>query len=114
MKAEPERQTADVNLYYRIRNHLWYIWLRFPTSVAVPRTIGYLAFDLVESTYRGVPGTWARAVRDAWRQRDQVKGERRPLPRSVLRRAELNRGRMHARLLLFQARRRLPGSSRRL
>ena len=30
MKAESERQTADVNLYYRIRNHLWYIWLRFP------------------------------------------------------------------------------------
>ncbi len=41
-----------MNLYYRIRNHLWYIWLRFPTSVAVRRTVGYLAFDLVESTYR--------------------------------------------------------------
>ena len=27
-----ERQTADVNLYYRIRNHLWYIWLRFPPA----------------------------------------------------------------------------------
>ena len=33
MKAESERQTADVNLYYRIRNHLWYIWLRFPAPL---------------------------------------------------------------------------------
>ena len=56
-----------MNLYYRVRNHLWYIWLRFPTSVAVRRTVGYLAFDLVESTYRHETRTWARAVRDAWR-----------------------------------------------
>lgn len=110
MKAESERQTADVNLYYRIRNHLWYIWLRFPAPLAVRRTAGYLAFDLIESTYRGVPGTWARGVRDAWRQRDQVRGERRPLPREVLRRAELNRGRMHVRLLAGQLRKKLrPG-----
>ncbi len=107
MKAEQERQTADVNLYYRIRNHLWYIWLRFPPGLAVRRTAGYLAFDLIESTYRGVPGTWARAVRDAWRQRDQVRGERRPLPRAVLRRAELNRGRMHIRLLAGQVSKKL-------
>lgn len=102
LKAESERQTADVNLYYRIRNHLWYIWLRFPPGLAVRRTAAYLTFDLIESTYRGVPGTWVRAVRDAWGQRDQVRGERRPLPRSVLRRAELNRGRMHMRLLAGQ------------
>ena len=114
MKAESERLAPDMNLYYRIRNHLWFIWLRFPAPVAVRRTAGYLAFDLVESSYRGAPGAWWRAVRDAWRLRDRVRGERRPLPRSALRRAELNRGRMHARLLLTQARRRLPGSSRRL
>jgi GT2 family glycosyltransferase len=107
LKAEPERQTAELNLYYRIRNHLWYLWLRFPPGVAARRTAGYLAFDLVDSTYRGVPGVWWRAVRDAWRLRDEVRGHRRPLPRDVLRLAELNRGRMHARLLAGQLARRL-------
>jgi len=100
MKADAERQSSEVNLYYRVRNHLWYIWLRFPTTLAVRRTIGYLAFDLVESAYRGETRAWARAVRDAWRQRALVRHDRRPLPRAVLRRAERNRGRMHLRLLL--------------
>ena len=107
MKASSERQSSEMNLYYRVRNHLWYIWLRFPTSVAVRRTVGYLAFDLVESTYRHETRTWARAVRDAWRQRDLVRDDRRPLPRAVLRRAELNRGRMHLRLLLGQLTRKM-------
>lgn len=107
MKADSERQTSEVNLYYRIRNHLWYIWLRFPTSVAVRRTVGYLAFDLVDATYRRETGAWARAVRDAWRQRDLVRHDRRPLPRAALRRAELNRGRMHLRLLLGQLTRKI-------
>jgi GT2 family glycosyltransferase len=111
MKADSERQSPEVNLYYRIRNHLWYIWLRFPTSVAVRRTIGYLAFDLVESAYRRETGAWARAVRDAWRQRDLVRHERQPLPRAVLRRAELNRGRMHMRLLLGQLTRKVRRNS---
>ncbi len=111
MKAESERQSSEVNLYYRVRNHLWYIWLRFPTSVAVRRTVGYLAFDLVESTYRHETRTWARAVRDAWRQRDLVRHDRRPLPRAVLRRAERNRGRMHLRLLLGQLTRKMRRAS---
>ena len=102
LKADPERQTADVNLYYRIRNHLWYLWLRFPASIAARRTVGYLAFDLVESTYRRAPSAWWRAVRDAWRMRELVRDERHPLPRAALRRAELNRGRMHVRLLAGQ------------
>ena len=111
MKATSERQSSEVNLYYRVRNHLWYIWLRFPTSVAVRRTIGYLAFDLVESTYRRETRTWARAVRDAWRQRDLVRHDRHPLPRAVLRRAERNRGRMHLRLLLGQLTRKMRRAS---
>jgi hypothetical protein len=41
-------------------------------------------------------------VRDAWRMRDRVQGERRPLPRNTLRKVELNRGRMHVRLLAGQ------------
>jgi N-acetylglucosaminyl-diphospho-decaprenol L-rhamnosyltransferase len=107
MKAEAGRG-HETGLYYRIRNHLWYIWLRYPTPVAMRRTLGYLTFDLIESTYRGVPKAWARAVRDAWRLRARVHGHRSPLARSVRRRAELNRGRMHVRLLAGQMRRRLP------
>jgi hypothetical protein len=107
LKAESERQTSGSNLYYRIRNHLLYIWMRFPTSLAVRRTAGYLSFDLIEATYRGVPGAWAKAVRDAWQRRELVREERRPLPREALRRAELNRGRMHVRLLAGQLARKL-------
>jgi GT2 family glycosyltransferase len=111
MKASSERQSSEVNLYYRVRNHLWYLWLRFPTSVAVRRTIGYLAFDLVESTYRHETRAWGRGVRDAWRQRDLVRHDRHPLPRAVLRRAERNRGRMHVRLLLGQLTRKMRRAS---
>jgi GT2 family glycosyltransferase len=109
MKA-PGRGTVDVALYYRIRNHLWYLWLRLPPGVALRRTFGYLAFDLVEATYRGVPSAWGRAVRDAWRLRHLVRHARDPLPRELARRAELNRGRMHVRLLAGQLRKRLPHS----
>ena len=111
MKAPSERQTWDVNLYYRIRNHLWYLWLRYPTSMAVPRTVGYLSFDFVQSTYHGEVSTWWRAVRDAWSQRERVRGERKPLPPSALRRAERNRGRMHVRLLAGTAMRKLRRAS---
>jgi GT2 family glycosyltransferase len=103
MKAPSERQTWNVNLYYRIRNHLWYIWLRFPVYMAIPRTIGYLSFDLLQAVYHREVSTWWRAVRDAWSKREQVRGERKPLPRSALRRAERNRGRMHLRLLIGTA-----------
>ena len=106
LKAPGGRDPDDV-LYYRIRNHLWYLWLRYPRSVAVRRAAGYLAFDLVDAAHRRVPGAWWRAVRDAWRLRSTVRPERAPLPREVIRRAELNRGRMHARFLGAQARRRL-------
>lgn len=104
----PGGRGGDRSLYLRIRNNLWYLWLRFPARVALPRTFGYLAFDLVDATYQRHPGAWARAVRDAWSRRSLVEGERKPVPRSVRRRAELNRGRTHARLLLGQLRRRLP------
>ena len=106
---DPQRQGTDESLYYRIRNHLWFLWLRYPTSIALRRTAAYLTFDLVEATYRRAPGAWLRAVRDAWRLRDEVRGERRPLAREALRRAELNRGRMHLRLLVGQVVKRLPG-----
>jgi GT2 family glycosyltransferase len=87
------------NLGLRIRNELWYYWLRFPTRVALRRIPAYLAFDLLECLYRRVPGAWWAGITTAWAERDRVRGARNPLPRRVLRRAELNRGRMHLRLL---------------
>jgi GT2 family glycosyltransferase len=84
----------------RIRNQIWYFWLRFPLKVAARRIPAYLAFDLITCVIRGHPTAWSAAVRDAWRERDRVRGARDPLPRRVVRRAELNRGRMHLRLLL--------------
>jgi GT2 family glycosyltransferase len=103
----PAGRSSDRALYFRIRNHLWYLWLRFPAHVALARSLGYLAYDLLDATYQRHPGAWARAVRDAWRQRELVRGQRRPVSRGVRRRAELNRGRTHARLLLGQLRRRV-------
>jgi len=105
----PGGRASDRALYFRIRNHLWYLWLRFPAHVALRRSLGYLLFDLLDAGYQRHPGAWARAVRDAWMQRELVRGQRRPVSREVRRRAELNRGRTHARLLLGQLRRRLPG-----
>jgi GT2 family glycosyltransferase len=109
MKAQSGR-SSDRALYFRIRNHLWYLWLRFPARVAVPRSAGYLLFDLIDATYQRHPGAWARAIRDAWTKRELVRGERRPVPREIRRRAELNRGRTHVRLLVGQLGRRLPGT----
>jgi GT2 family glycosyltransferase len=94
-------------LYFRIRNQIWYFWLRFPASLAVRRIPAYLAFDFVESAFRRDPGTWVGAVREAWSERERVRAARKPLPRDVLRRAELNRGRMHFRLLGAQVAKKL-------
>ena len=110
MKARPGRAGPGRALYFRIRNHLWYLWLRFPPFLAARRTVGYLAFDLLECLFRGAPSAWPKAIADAWRKRESVRPYRDPLPRAVIRRAELNRGRMHVRLLLAHAQRRLSPS----
>lgn len=109
---KPEQHSGDARwaLTFRVRNQLWYFWLRFPPFLAVRRMLAYAAFDFVESAYRGVLGTWARGVWEAWTQREKVRRYRDPLPRRVLRRAEMRRGRLHLRLLLEQIRKRLPGS----
>ena len=107
---DPGRESTDVALYYRIRNNLWYLWLHLPPAVALRRTFGYLAFDLGEAIYRGTPSAWGRAVRDAWRLRHLVRDARAPLSPELARRAELNRGRMHVRLVAGQLRKRLPYS----
>jgi len=87
-------------LRYRIRNQIWYFWLRFPARLAAVRIPLYLAFDLVECAHRGALGSWPAGVRAAWVDRGRVAHARRPLSRSALRRAELDRGRKHLRLLL--------------
>jgi GT2 family glycosyltransferase len=106
LKAEASRVGYAHGLRYRVRNQVWYFWLHFPASLAARRIPAYLAFDLIECCFRRVPMAWVRGIHDAWRQRRLIRGARRPLSRSVLRRAELNRGRMHIRLLLGQLGRR--------
>jgi len=88
-----------LKLQLRIRNQVWYFWMRFPVMLAVRRIPAYLAFDLLECVYRGVPTAWLAGVRAAWRERGRVRHARAPLSRDLVRRAELNRGRMHVRLL---------------
>jgi GT2 family glycosyltransferase len=104
MKEEGSR-ISKAGLELRVRNQLWYFWMHFPTLLASRRTIFYLAFDFIECTYRGAVGAWTRGVRDAWRGQKLVRQHRQPLPRSVIRRAELNRGRLHILLLLGQLQR---------
>jgi GT2 family glycosyltransferase len=111
LKAATGREKSEM-LQLRVRNQVWYFYRHFPALVAARRMPAYLLFDLIEATKSRALGAWARGVLDSWRERDQVRGTRRPLPRALVRRAELNRGRMHLRLLadraarLAQARRR--------
>jgi GT2 family glycosyltransferase len=86
----------------RVRNQIWYFALRFPTGLAARRIPAYLLFDFVECAWHGVLPDWLAGIREAWTERAAVRGMRAPLPRDVLRRAELNRGRLHLRLLLIQ------------
>jgi GT2 family glycosyltransferase len=113
-KAQAGRTSGTGILRLRVRNQLWYFWLRFPAAVAARRIPLYLAFDLIEcARRRAVREAWLGGVRDAWRDRAAIRGERRPVTRRTARRAELNRGRMHLRYLSAHARRRLRrGSSR--
>jgi GT2 family glycosyltransferase len=111
MKPEGHGAGSRLALQYRIRNNVWYFWLRFPPGVAARRIPAYLAFDLVESVHRGMPGVWPKGVREAWTQRDTVRAYRRPVPRSLVPRVEIKRGRLHLRILLRALRRRLFGDS---
>jgi GT2 family glycosyltransferase len=108
-RKAPAGRTAGARiLRMRVRNQLWYFWLRFPLALMARRVPLYLLFDLIECAYRGaVAEAWLAGVADAWRDRAAIRGQRRPLPHEVLRRAELNRGRMHLRYLSAHARRRL-------
>jgi GT2 family glycosyltransferase len=95
-------------LRYRVRNHLWYLCLYFPRGMASRRAVGYLAFDLIEALWRRQLGAWLGGIVDAVRGWPAVRSHRSVLPRDVLRRAEMNRARLHVQLLMLQLRRRLP------
>lgn len=99
MKVSAGRASVHDVLRLRIRNHLWYLWLRFPLAIAVPRIAAYALFDLVNAAYRGAPGSWFGGVADAWRQRSLVKADRSPVPRSLVARVEGRRLRMHAHVI---------------
>jgi GT2 family glycosyltransferase len=107
-KAGTGRTSGARILRLRVRNQAWYFWLRFPAAVALRRIPLYVAFDLVECAFRGaVAEAWLGGLADAWRDRGAIRGRRRPVSRSTVRRAELNRGRMHLRYLSAHARLRL-------
>lgn len=107
MKAPAGRTSTADTLRLRVRNNLWHLWLRFPWRVAVPRMAAYLLFDLANAVYRRSPSSWTGGVADAWRLRHVVRGDRRPVPASVLRRVEGGRLRMHRRLVAHRLRSRL-------
>lgn len=98
---------STMSLQYRVRNQLWYFARHFSAPVAVVRAVAYLLFDLVECAVHGELGAWRDGIVEAWQHRDRIRGTRRPLPSHVRRRAEMNRGRLHVRLLVGQLARRL-------
>lgn len=107
LKAPGGRTSGARTLSYRVRNQIWYFLRHFPAGMAARRIVGYLLFDLIEASYRGALGPFARGIRGAWRDREVALSTRAPLPRSVLRRAELDRARLHVQLLTGQLRAKL-------
>jgi hypothetical protein len=75
--------------------------------VAARRIPAYLVYDLIECVYHGAPSAWMGGILDAWRDRDALRHHRDPVPKHVVARVEMNRGRMHARQLVGQLRKRL-------
>jgi GT2 family glycosyltransferase len=108
MRASEGKLDQSVVLRYRVRNQIWYFYRHFPWYLALFRIPAYLIFDLIECSYRRTTGAWAAGARAAWTERHLVRGTRRPLARSVIRRAEMNRGRVHLRLLWAQVAQRAP------
>lgn len=102
MKVATARTGGGLMRRMRVRNQIWYFALRFPAGLAARRIAAYLLFDFVECAWHGVLRDYLAGIREAWTKRGDVRGMRAPLPRDVLRRAELNRGRLHVRLLVLQ------------
>lgn len=113
MKVRAGRVASSAILHYRVRNQLWYFRRHFPPALAFRRMVSYLAFDLVQAVYEHAVPHWWRGVYEAWSLREQVRHDVRPLPRAVLRRAEMNRGRLHLQLLARQVHAKLSRRARR-
>jgi len=109
MKPEGHGEGSKLSLRYRVRNNAWYFWLRFPAAQAAWRIPAYGLFDLIECSYRRMPGAWFRGMWEAWRERGSVRAHRDPVPRALISRVEINRGRLHLRLLVEGLRKRLLG-----
>lgn len=105
-KAPEGRSAPAAILRRRIRNQVWYFALRFPLGVAFRRIITYGLFDLVNAIYQGSPRAFLDGMADAWRDRADIRGQRRPIPRRLLARAEGNRGRLHRRVVWTRIRNR--------
>lgn len=103
MKEQSGRIHGGPTRRLRVRNQIWYFALRFPATMAIRRVPAYLLWDLIECAWAHALRDWVGGIRAAWTERAAVRGMREPLPREVLRRAELNRGRLHMRLLVLQA-----------
>ena len=106
-KDQSGRPSTALALRRGVRNQLWYLWLRLPGPVAARRIPAYLVYDLIECVYHGAPSAWMGGILDAWRDRDAVRPHRDPVPGHLVARVEMNRGRMHARQLVGQLRKRL-------
>lgn len=104
-KEQVGRVGTSPVLRYRVRNQLWHFWLRYPVAGALWRSVYYLSFDAIECVYRRSPRSLFGGVGDAVRDWSHVRGHRSVLPRRIRRRCELNRTRLHARLLGHMLRR---------
>lgn len=107
LRSEEWRGGLRHDLRLRVRNQVWYFYRHFPWPLAVRRIAHYLVFDLIECGYRGMLDSWVGGVSDAWRQRQRIRGTRRTLPRTVIQRAELRRGRAHVALLMQRSKSKL-------
>lgn len=107
--AKSPRDHAYVarNLRFRVRNQLWHYWLRYPAGVALSRAALHAFLDLLECTWSRCPGAWAGGVADGWRLRASVRGDRAPIPRELVGRAELGRIGMQLRFASWMGRNRV-------
>lgn len=95
------------NLRFRVRNQLWYCWRHYPLDIALRRMLVFALLDLIECVWLGATRWWLAGVAAAWRERDAVRGTRAPIPRALVPRAELGRGRMQLAFMLWMFRRKV-------
>ena len=95
------------NLRFRVRNRLWFCWRHYPADVALRRALGFALLDIAEAIWLRAPAAFVGGAAAAWRERDAVRGTRRPIARQLVGRADLGTGRMQARFLAWMIARKL-------